>query len=90
MTFRSNFVLFETKGGPDEDDLCLSMEERLALVWPLTLDAWAFKGEPGAESRLPQGISVPVIGRSDLLANKRALGRPQDLVDATWLEENED
>jgi len=33
-----------------------------------------------------EGTSVPVISRSDLLANKRASGRPQDLVDATWLE----
>jgi hypothetical protein len=37
-----------------------------------------------------EGISVPVISRSDLLTNKRTLGRPQDLVDATWLAENED
>src|SRR5215831_18465381 len=36
-----------------------------------------------------EDISVPVISRSDLLANKRASGRPQDLVDATWLEEND-
>jgi hypothetical protein len=36
-----------------------------------------------------EGISVPVISRSDLLANKRASGRPQDLVDATWWEEND-
>jgi hypothetical protein len=33
-----------------------------------------------------EGISVPVIGRLDLLANKRAAARPQDLVDAEWLE----
>ena len=37
-----------------------------------------------------EGISVPVISRSDLLTNKRTLGRPQDLVDATWLAENKD
>jgi hypothetical protein len=28
-----------------------------------------------------------VIGRDDLLKNKRATGRPKDLADAAWLEE---
>lgn len=32
------------------------------------------------------GLRVPVIGRLDLIANKRAVGRPQDLVDADLLE----
>jgi hypothetical protein len=50
----------------------MTMETTVAMVWPLTLDAWAFKGEPVAESRLPRH------------------GRPQHLVDATWLEENND
>lgn len=30
--------------------------------------------------------SVPVIGREDLLANKKAAGRPKDLADVAWLE----
>jgi hypothetical protein len=29
---------------------------------------------------------VPAIGPADLLRNKRASGRPKDLVDAAWLE----
>jgi hypothetical protein len=29
---------------------------------------------------------VPVLGREDLLANKRATARPQDLADVAWLE----
>ena len=33
-----------------------------------------------------EGVNVPVIGRQDLLMNKKAAGRPQDLVDAAWLE----
>lgn len=45
---------------------------------------------PNRISASLEGISVPIISRSDLLANKRASGRPQDLVDATWLEENND
>ncbi len=34
------------------------------------------------------GEPVPFIGRADLIANKRAAGRPQDIVDAKRLEEN--
>lgn len=33
-----------------------------------------------------EGIAVGVIGREDLVRNKRATGRPQDLLDATRLE----
>jgi hypothetical protein len=35
------------------------------------------------------GVSAYVISREDLLVNKRAAGRPQDLVDASNLEESE-
>ncbi|MEM7308675.1 MAG: nucleotidyltransferase [Planctomycetota bacterium] len=31
-------------------------------------------------------LEVPVLGRDDLLTNKRATGRPQDLADVAWLE----
>ena len=31
-------------------------------------------------------VSVPVLGLQDLIANKRAAGRPQDLVDVALLE----
>lgn len=30
--------------------------ERLGMMWQLTLDAWAFTGEPVAESRLPRHL----------------------------------
>jgi hypothetical protein len=30
--------------------------------------------------------TVPVLGRTDLIANKRASGRPKDLADLAWLE----
>ena len=30
--------------------------ERLQMMWQLALDAWAFKGEPVAELRLPRHI----------------------------------
>ena len=32
------------------------------------------------------GLEVSVIGREDLIQNKRAAGRDKDLVDARWLE----
>ena len=32
-----------------------------------------------------EGVAVPVIGREDLLRNKEATGRPQDVADAAWL-----
>ena len=33
------------------------------------------------------GLRVPVLGREDLIANKRAVGRPKDLADIAMLEE---
>lgn len=33
------------------------------------------------------GITVPVIGRSDLIRNKLSTGRTKDLADAEWLQE---
>ncbi len=35
-----------------------------------------------------EGLRVPVLGRADLLANKKALGRPQDRADVARLEES--
>ena len=69
--------------------------ERMAMVWPLTLDAWSFKDPLIAESRFQRhviridrmdGMEVQVIGRDDLLINKRASGRPKDLADAATLD----
>lgn len=37
-----------------------------------------------------EGRAVPVMGREALLANKRASGRPKDLADVAWLEDNSD
>ena len=33
------------------------------------------------------GLKVPVIGRADLITNKRAVGRPQDIADIARLDE---
>jgi len=35
------------------------------------------------------GLTVPVIGREHLLANKRASGRPKDLADAETLDQHD-
>ena len=35
------------------------------------------------------GVSVPIMGRESLLANRRASGRPKDLADVDWLERHE-
>jgi hypothetical protein len=32
------------------------------------------------------GIRIPVLSRDELATNKRAVGRPQDMADAAWLE----
>lgn len=42
----------------DRDDEIRSTTpaQRLEMMWQLALDAWAFKGEPIAELRLPRHI----------------------------------
>jgi predicted nucleotidyltransferase len=40
----------------------------------------------GAVTAEIDGITIKVISREHLIANKRAAGRPQDLLDATFLE----
>jgi len=45
-------------------------------------EAWSGRLEVELE-----GLRIPVIGRSHLLRNKKAVGRPKDLADAAWLEE---
>jgi len=36
-----------------------------------------------------EGLTIPVIGRTHLIKNKRALGRPQDQADVARLEANQ-
>jgi len=35
------------------------------------------------------GVDTPVIGRAELIRNKKATGRAKDLADAAWLEGRE-
>jgi hypothetical protein len=46
-------------------------------------EAWSHRTESQID-----GIAVRVIGREELLKNKRATGRPKDLADVAWLEES--
>jgi len=47
-------------------------------------DAW-----PARMTVEVDGVEFPVIGRQQLLQNKRATGRPKDALDADWLEAND-
>lgn len=50
-------------GEPEADDVAhLTPAERLAMVWPLTLAAWAFKNDPDAPDRLPRDV-IRVVRR---------------------------
>lgn len=40
----------------EADALAATPGERLAMMWQLTVDAWAFMGKPLDESRLPRHI----------------------------------
>lgn len=44
-------------------------------------EAWATRTEADVA-----GLRIPVLSRDLLVRNKRATGRPKDLVDAQWLE----
>ena len=49
--------------GADDDELArMTPEQRMELIWPLTVDAWAMMGEDIAEFRLPRHV-VRVIRR---------------------------
>lgn len=48
--------------GKERDLEGTTAAERLAMMWPLTVQAWAFMGEDVAESRLPRHV-VRIIRR---------------------------
>jgi len=49
--------------GVERDYLAMTPEERLSIMWQLTVDSWAFKGEPLDESRLPRHVVRVIRGR---------------------------
>jgi hypothetical protein len=48
--------------GTERDLDTTTPAERIGMMWQLALDAWAFKGEAVAESRLPRHV-VRVLRR---------------------------
>jgi hypothetical protein len=62
---RPNYPTRRRRLGEPEDDevLRLSAAERLAMVWPLTLQAWAFKTGTVDEPRLRRDVGRVVRGR---------------------------
>ena len=65
-----------------------SPEERVSQVWELTKEAWSVFQGAHAESRLQRDVAVLIRSKfvADLIANKRASGRTQDLADVEKLE----
>ncbi|MBW2038248.1 MAG: hypothetical protein JRI46_01405 [Deltaproteobacteria bacterium] len=47
-------------------------------------EAWPHRKEVEVE-----GLKLPIISKAHLLQNKKASGRPRDLADVAWLEEND-
>ena len=46
-----------SRGQPEPDPYAaMTVAERIELVWPLTVEAWAFTGEPWDESRLRRDV----------------------------------
>ena len=52
--------LHEHGGGTDLENT--TPAERLSMMWQLSLDVWAFKGEPIAQLRLPRHVVRVVRG----------------------------
>ena len=56
-----------------------------------SIDGVAFEDAASGVVHLnSDGLLIPVIGKDHLLRNKQASGRPQDLVDAAWLNSQQD
>ena len=49
--------------GTETDLQDMTPAERIAMVWPLTVEAWAFKGEDVRESRLQRHVVRFVRGK---------------------------
>lgn len=74
---------FETPGAIFQIGVAPQRIDILTLIDAVEFDeAWSERQEVEVA-----GLKVPVIGRRHLTLNKRATGRPKDLADAAWLEE---
>ena len=76
---------------PDfRDMLSILNEEKVEYLVVTEISGVTFEDAYPRHTKVEiEGVSVPIIGRQDLLLNKKAAGRPQDLADAAWLENGE-
>lgn len=75
---KTSDVVFQIGVAPRRIDILTSIDGvKFDEAWPDRIEAEV------------EGRKFPVIGRAHLLQNKKALGRPQDLVDVAWLERKE-
>ena len=74
----SEDLLFQIGVAPSRIDILTSIE---GVVFD---DAW-----PRREIVEVAGVNVPIIGKEDLIANKRAVGRHRDLADLEELEKGD-
>jgi hypothetical protein len=73
---KSPEIVFQIGAAPNRIDILTSIDAvDFAEAWPRRTEVEI------------AGRKVAVIGRDDLLRNKRAAGRPKDLADAAWLEQ---
>ena len=68
-------VVFQIGAPPQRIDLLTS------ITGVSFEEAW-----PNRISFALEQFRIPVIGAAELIKNKRATGRPKDLIDAAWLE----
>ena len=74
--FASEDVVFQIGLAPRRIDLVTS------------IDGVGFEEAVSRQSTtIVQDLKIPVLGRADLIANKRTVGRPKDLADISSLEE---
>lgn len=73
--FTRKGAVVQIGAAPQRIDLMTTLEGvAFDFAWPRRLDIQL------------DGIRIPVLSRDDLATNKRAVGRPQDMADAAWLE----
>ena len=47
----------QDEGRPDPNVLAMTFEQRVLMVWPLTLTAWKFKEPNGVQQRLQRHVA---------------------------------
>lgn len=75
--FETPGIVFQVGVAPNRIDLLTFLSGlNFDQAWPNRLEAEVF------------GVAVPVIGRSELITNKQATGRPKDQIDADDLQKH--